>query len=280
MVLNFIKSKACMFCEMVLPQHTPMLRLVCSSLACRQEWLQLEQKQRDRQKEERELLLVQQLEQLRIITSKEIACSEQDLQLLRTPYQGNSQESLSDVRRDKFSSHLQDLIDTIDQLNLDQKYRAPHRLVNPPPDKYLATTACGNCQGACCTQGYQTSAFIERETLLQSLEYFPELTLDEIKVRYLDCLPAASIKNSCAYHTDTGCVLDSKLRARICNDFYCRELRAMSGQSVHNNTLFVAIDEQKIQSKSAVSVREPSEDKGFSDDSLVEEVGLRRQLDL
>ncbi len=254
MSLNFVAVKKCQFCNTDLPVSTPASFHVCASLVCRQKWVCLEREKKDEQREERELLLVQQLEQLRLSTAKELSCDEGDLQLFRVPYQRNTQEILSDDRKAMFISHLQGLLDSLDKPNLDRKYRPPHSKVDPFPAPDLAPLACSACRGRCCGQGFKTAAFIERETLLQSFEHFPELSPEEVKALYIDCIPKEPVKNSCIYHTDSGCALLPKLRAKICNDFYCKDLRELGSQAGSENTLFVAIDEQVIESTLIASV--------------------------
>lgn len=254
MSLNFVKIKRCTFCNTDLPISTPASFLVCGSLACRQQRVRLEREQQESQRNKRELLLAQQLEQLKVSTAKDISRDERDLQLRRVPYQRNAPEILSDESREVFVGHLQSLLDSLDKTDLDRKYRAPHPKTNPFPDPNLIASACSACRGQCCVQGFRTGAFIERETLLQSFEHFPKLSHAEVKQLYIDCIPKDSVKNSCIYHTGAGCALQPKLRAKICNDFYCQDLREFTVRPESENILFVAIEEQEIRSTLIVSV--------------------------
>ena len=66
---------------------------------------------------------------------------------------------------------------------------------------------------------------------------------------YLSRIPNKSYENSCVYHEEAGCVLPHEMRARICNDFYCTELRyfqLQSAKGIFQEVIYVAIEGTRV----------------------------------
>jgi len=90
------------------------------------------------------------------------------------------------------------------------------------PDAALAA-ACATCSGNCCRTG-GSRAYIDEQTIARVRLQQPALSDDEILALYVTAIPALHVEDSCVFHGDKGCTLPRELRARICNEYYCRPL--------------------------------------------------------
>ena len=85
---------------------------------------------------------------------------------------------------------------------------------------------CATCRGSCCVEGGNT-AFLDVLTLRRFLRRHPKMSRDEVIAHFLSRLPERSTAGACVYQSATGCTLERHERARICNAFECRGLRAL-----------------------------------------------------
>jgi hypothetical protein len=67
-------------------------------------------------------------------------------------------------------------------------------------------------------------AFLYPDHFRRFLRKHPERSRDELLADYLSRVPSASVRDSCVYHGDAGCVLPRELRANLCNSFLCGDL--------------------------------------------------------
>lgn len=104
---------------------------------------------------------------------------------------------------------------------------------NPWPDvglegERLVSTVCGTCRGFCCRNG-GTHAFLSVATLRTLLRRRPDLQPEQLVDEYLHQLPDESFRDSCVFHSETGCALPPEMRAATCSLYFCtgqQELRA------------------------------------------------------
>lgn len=98
-----------------------------------------------------------------------------------------------------------------------------HRVEESPTASSLVVNACTTCRGYCCHHGGDT-AFLSADFLTWRRFQDPQLTSSAIIAEYESRLPEEAAENSCVFHGRTGCTLDRRLRANICNGFHCTEL--------------------------------------------------------
>jgi hypothetical protein len=97
-----------------------------------------------------------------------------------------------------------------------------------PPSGFaarVAATACGLCEGWCCTHGGD-DAYLDGHTVARVHRDMPDLGASAVVRLYVQRVPVAAYEDSCIFHGDRGCTLDRSLRADICNTYYCKGLTA------------------------------------------------------
>jgi len=108
--------------------------------------------------------------------------------------------------------------------------KRPDRLTQkatPEPGGFTAkvlNAGCATCQGHCCTGGGD-HAYIDERTMARVRRDNPELDAREIIGLYLARVAPRSFRGSCLFHGPEGCTLGRKLRAELCNQYYCNGLR-------------------------------------------------------
>jgi len=124
----------------------------------------------------------------------------------------------------------------IDALRTLRGARHPHRLIqktSPVPEGFTATVleaACATCQGFCC-KGGGDHAYIDERTMARVRRDHPGHDTRAIINLYLDRVAPSSYRGSCLFHGAEGCTLDRRLRAELCNAYYCNGLRVFLNQS-------------------------------------------------
>jgi hypothetical protein len=108
--------------------------------------------------------------------------------------------------------------------------RRPDKLIQRPAQRPTGFTAtvlaagCATCRGHCCKGGGE-HAYIDERTMARVRRDNPEHDASGIIRLYLARLAPVSYRDSCLFHGPDGCTLDGKLRAELCNAFYCNGLR-------------------------------------------------------
>ncbi len=80
--------------------------------------------------------------------------------------------------------------------------------------------ACATCRGECCTAG-GTHAFLRGENLTRLRQAHPAESAETMLAEYAAYLPVRHYRDSCVYHTTSGCALPRTLRADLCNRYVC-----------------------------------------------------------
>jgi hypothetical protein len=89
----------------------------------------------------------------------------------------------------------------------------------------LGAPVCKSCRGFCCSFGGASFAFLDRPTLDRFASANPELCADGVVAAYVSRVPDRACKDSCLYHSSTGCVLPRSMRAALCNEYQCGPLK-------------------------------------------------------
>jgi hypothetical protein len=93
----------------------------------------------------------------------------------------------------------------------------------------LLGRGCATCRGRCCNLG-RDHAYQDAANLESYMHRHPDQRPRHILEDYLSRMPNRAYKESCVYHVEAGCVLPREMRAGICNEFYCTELRDFQRQ--------------------------------------------------
>lgn len=107
---------------------------------------------------------------------------------------------------------------------------------------------CATCRGRCCNNGHEY-AYQDAPTLEAYMRRHPDQRPRHVLEDYLSRIPNKSYENSCVYQEEAGCVLPHEMRATICNEFYCTELRYFQQQSAggtFREVMFVALEGTRV----------------------------------
>jgi hypothetical protein len=161
---------------------------------------------------------------------------------------------LPDERREKFISHLEQMVELGCQgepAELDDyvSLEAMDRAVAPAESQVMGA-CCGLCRGECCSGGLE-HAFIDQDTIRHFRQRRPDVEPDEIPAIYCSYLPTESYVGACVFQGEMGCTLPREIRGVTCNRFMCEalvELRVELRSGVNGPTLGIAInDDQEVQ---------------------------------
>jgi len=145
--------------------------------------------------------------------------------VLRAPLPAYEQtvEPLPDERRAEFLENLSRMIDEVGEVS-----QEPHPEVPKPAESQvpLIGGACASCRGWCCRNG-GTSAYLTWNHFSKYLSRHPGKSKGEILAEYRNHIPTVTNRDSCVFHTATGCALPRDMRADICNSYLCDEVRRM-----------------------------------------------------
>jgi hypothetical protein len=84
--------------------------------------------------------------------------------------------------------------------------------------------ACAGCQGHCCLSG-GTHAHLTERTIWRYHAAHPTKSPAEVLEAYLARIGPRTYEGSCVYHGRHGCRLPRDMRADLCNQWFCAELR-------------------------------------------------------
>ncbi|MFL0810706.1 MAG: hypothetical protein K6L76_09850 [Agarilytica sp.] len=166
----------------------------------------------------------QDIEKLYKDWQKENGFNEEQSSVVSVPYNHQESETVPQERIDFFIEHLRTLTNSLEQVEQETKFVSPFDTHPHQNVAQFLPHLCGTCRGRCCNKGKINHAFIQRSTILSILDSTPSLDAETLIDEYHKHIPEKSVTNSCIYHTDSGCNLDSSLRANICDDFYCLDL--------------------------------------------------------
>jgi hypothetical protein len=140
------------------------------------------------------------------------------------PFSDETLEPPPAVRVRAFKRHL------VQSLRALRLARRPDRLIQrmtPEPAGFTATVVqagCATCQGHCC-KGGGDHAYIDERTMARVRRNNPDLDARAVIGLFLEHLAPLAYRNSCLFHGAGGCTLGRKLRAELCNAYYCNGLQ-------------------------------------------------------
>jgi hypothetical protein len=143
--------------------------------------------------------------------------------------------NLPERRKRPFRDHLMQSLSQAAALRASSANRAScdEQRVSPAASSLmldpLLGRGCATCRGRCCNLG-RDHAYQDAATLEGYMHRHPCERPRHILEDYLSRMPNRTYEESCVYHTETGCVLPREMRAPICNEFYCAELRDFQRQ--------------------------------------------------
>ena len=130
---------------------------------------------------------------------------------------------LTDERRASFRTNLSAAIDrAVD----DPDRPFPETPESPGDDSPLIQAGCAACRGSCCSYG-EDRAYLYPNHFRRFLRDHPGRSREEVLAEYLSRLPTHVYRDSCIYHTETGCALPRDLRSTLCNTFLCAPLAGL-----------------------------------------------------
>lgn len=125
----------------------------------------------------------------------------------------------------------------------DKKDQAVYQNKYEDNELYFEKKACSLCRGGCCRIG-EEHAFLKKETILRYVSRHPDQKPEQVMSAYLTYLPKKTFRESCVYHTETGCSLHRNMRSHVCNDYLCDalyELRELfSREAVPKGVVFIS----------------------------------------
>lgn len=108
--------------------------------------------------------------------------------------------------------------------------------------------ACATCRGQCCTGG-GTHAYLDVATIHAYMRQHPEKRPRDVLVDYLSYLPNKSYRESCVYHTETGCGLPREMRAQVSRDYICESLVTLRDRLARgplSHVFFAAMEDEFV----------------------------------
>ncbi len=208
--------KTCRICSKPLSLHEQYSGQICSHWRCR--WRHLEDQLRAHRQEAAQALGEAEADSFPITV---------------VPRRTFRSVPLAPERRQEFAAFLADLVGEMADVG-DPADAAPSVLAeleaataprDAAPVSALLAQVCAVCGGFCCYYGGTRHAFLDRENLQRASQEQPETVAPDIAARYLAQLPPMHYEGSCVYHTESGCALPRRMRARICNAYECRGLK-------------------------------------------------------
>jgi hypothetical protein len=152
-------------------------------------------------------------------------------------------------RSENLRKHLLETLRDVHQGN-----RRPTAIA-PEPSGFVAAVvnaACSLCKGWCCRNGAD-DAFLDDRTLARHMAEDGDITDENIMRQYLDRVPLAAHQDSCIFHSKHGCTLDRKMRADICNTYFCGGLSAyMRAKAAPEPTVVLAGEGEKMRSSAVL----------------------------
>lgn len=163
------------------------------------------------------------------------------------PYNGKGLAPLPEVRRMAFEAHLTKIAEEGFAVDEPRKLAAPEgRQSIDRPESPVTDAACATCLGNCCKAGGPSWAFLDVAEVCRFRVANPGADADAFRQFYLSFLPEESVPDNCVYQSGTGCTLERRDRASLCNSFLCRgvnRLLADSGRQAGTLTAIIAHEE-------------------------------------
>lgn len=252
--LNQLQTRAmCRFCgDPIIGGHGS--KDVCERPDCKRAALHESLAEGQRQLEE---AFLQRMQRRKETLAANLGLPPEALHMAQTPVNLKELIPLEETRKQSFQANLEALFDELlanAESNPNTADEAPAE--NPPPtqapftfnhtNEWLAQL-CRNCLGWCCQTG-DDHAYIKKETLLFQLTQEPTLTPQTLLQSYLNKIPNEAYKDSCLFHTNTGCALPAKMRSATCHHYHCGGLQKLIDAPLAPEVAFVfAVATEKTQ---------------------------------
>ncbi len=245
----------CEYCDAALPSYST--KEYCDRLECRLKG----QQEQLKQAHSKERNKTQRLEQKKLTRKQNYLeakpSNDKDIPMVEVPYYRPGEEDISEERIASLEFHLRELLSTLDQVGEEKKIRSPNGITKQHDMGAVMEKACTLCNGWCCRQGESTHAFIQRSTLVRVLKNNSDLDEERLVALYKSYIPSVANKNSCIYHSLTGCSLSEELRADICGEFFCwnldQHIEKYHDETQPSQTMIFAVRDYQIQDVNVVS---------------------------
>jgi len=162
--------------------------------------------------------------------------------VIPTPFKSDQQQPLSPEAIREFETHLRRIASETNNRHHAVTEDEKQNSQIPAP---LVAAICATCRGRCCQHGIENHAYLTTESLSSWRARHPKEPPESLCEKYLSFLPERHTKNSCLFHTETGCALPREMRADICNRYLCSQARHATDHmpsSSSENILIVAQD--------------------------------------
>jgi hypothetical protein len=221
-----------MICGGAIDEYLPRTHKYCSDRKCKWKYFEYLRQQaqdyRESQKRKREILN-QHVRNLRNNQADAAGIEiPEDFIPVAIPVNMRHITNLPEKRRGMFCDRLKQLSD--------QAAAQPPSFINLTDDSTMQTkcddrmqgkqlhsilnNVCTVCRGSCCMHG-EDHAYLKVDNLLRYMHEHLELQQQQVFDKYVSCLTKKTYKDSCLYHTETGCALPSYMRSESCSSFAC-----------------------------------------------------------
>jgi hypothetical protein len=134
-----------------------------------------------------------------------------------------NEKGLARVSADRIRRLRDHLMEALQDLHRTKHIDQAESPISPEPSGFpavVARTACSLCKGFCCRNGAD-DAFLDYRTMARL--WLADQTRGDVEIMnlYLDRVPAFSYRDSCIFHSKSGCTLDRSMRADVCNTYFC-----------------------------------------------------------
>jgi hypothetical protein len=136
------------------------------------------------------------------------------------------EQTMGPLPEERRADFLESVKHSIERAFEDPRDPEPEVAKAEDPDGPLIQAACTSCRGACCRFG-GTRAFLNPDHFRHYRRRHPGKSRDEMLEDYRKALPAMTCRDSCVFHTNTGCALPRDMRADVCNSWLCSGISRM-----------------------------------------------------
>lgn len=154
-------------------------------------------------------------------------------QIAHMPSLRRERKRLPKWRERDFRRYVEELIGEVVASGWDRVPAEPAAATSPGVEAsseldVVSGKACAGCQGECCLTG-GTKAWLTVATIKRYHAANPEKSPEEVLADYMARLGPPTYVGSCVYHGRNGCLLPREMRADMCNQWFCAELRVFRG---------------------------------------------------
>ena len=243
------RSMTCPVCQTEITRQSVQTHATCGHWRCRLEYLRSRRAARSPAYEEnlkRRNRISEQATAQRDATEGAPANSD-SYRTVITPANKRPLTPLPRRRKYRFVKRLIRLVDGVWRSHSLRDCGASVNNAPVTPGLSVLNTACANCQGHCCNRG-GTRAFLDEKTIARFMNRSHANREDVIRA-YVRRLPQQSYRDSCVFHSSSGCSLPRDMRSDTCENFICgglTELTARIELDGEARFFLAAADEQGV----------------------------------